>query len=154
MALLKPRDRESLQNEFKKLVNPVKLLFFTQGLDCETCPITKEIAEEVASLDPRLSVQEVNRVLDKDTVETFGIRRIPALVPVRIETVETDGESKTIERDYGIRFYGVPSGYEFISLVGDILDVSRGDSGLAPDTRLALKQLTDPLHLQVFTTPT
>ena len=154
MALLKPRDRESLQNEFQKLVNPVKLLFFTQGLDCETCPITKQIVEEVASLDPRLTVQEVNRVLDKDTVEKYGIKRIPAIVPLRLETVESNGESSTIERDYGIRFYGVPSGYEFVSFVGDILDLSRGDSALAPDTREALKQLTEPLHLQVFTTPT
>jgi alkyl hydroperoxide reductase subunit AhpF len=154
VPLLKPRDRESLQNEFQKLVNPIKLLFFTQGLDCETCPITKQIVEEVASLDPRISVQEVNRVLDKDTVEKYGIKRIPAIVPVRLETVETNGESATVERDYGIRFYGVPSGYEFVSFVGDILDLSRGDSALAPDTREALKQLTEPLHLQVFTTPT
>ena len=154
MALLRDRDREAIQKEFQKLVNPVKLLFFTQGLDCETCPITKEILCEITALDSRVTLQELNRVLEKDTVEKFGIKRIPAIVPVRVETSEENGETKTSERDYGIRFYGVPSGYEFASLLGDILDISRGDSGLMPETREALKHLTQPIHLQVFTTPT
>ncbi len=154
MALLKPSDREALKQEFQNLINPVKLILFTQGLDCETCPITKEVVAEVASLDERIPVQEYNYVLEKESVQKFGIKRVPAIVPVRIETVHENGETKTVERDYGIRFYGVPSGYEFISLVGDILDVSRGDSGLLPATRDALKQLTRSIYLQVFTTPT
>jgi glutaredoxin-like protein len=58
------------------------------------------------------------------------------------------------ERDYGIRFYGIPSGYEFSSIIEDIVDVSRGDSGLQPATREALAAVSEPVHFQVFITPT
>ena len=58
------------------------------------------------------------------------------------------------DKDYGIRMYGLPSGYEFGTLIEAILDVSRGDSGLSPETRAALKDVTRPVHLQVFSTPT
>jgi alkyl hydroperoxide reductase subunit AhpF len=57
-------------------------------------------------------------------------------------------------KDYGIRFYGLPAGYEFAALLDGILAVSKGDSGLQPESREKLAQLTQPLHLQVFTTPT
>ena len=58
------------------------------------------------------------------------------------------------EKDYGIRMYGLPSGYEFGTLVEAILDVSSGDSGLSEPTRAALKDLATPVHVQVFSTPT
>jgi len=58
------------------------------------------------------------------------------------------------EKDYGIRMYGLPSGYEFGTLVEAILDVSRGDSGLSDETRAGLKDLARPVHVQVFSTPT
>lgn len=153
MSLLKERDRQYLKGEFGKLINPVKLVFFTQGLDCETCAPTKEILDELASLDDRIQVQTFNRVLDKEPAARFNIQRIPAIAVLRTETEEKDGEAQATERDYGIRFYGIPAGYEFASLIGDIMDVSRGDSGLSPASREALAGLTQPLHLQVFTTP-
>jgi alkyl hydroperoxide reductase subunit AhpF len=58
------------------------------------------------------------------------------------------------DRDYGIRMYGLPSGYEFGTLVEAILDVSSGDSGLSEPTRTALKEIAKPVHVQVFSTPT
>ena len=92
--------------------------------------------------------------MDKDQVERYKIVRIPATAVVRVETIAKNGASEIVDRDYGIRFYGIPAGYEFASLIGDILDVSSGDSGLAPETKAALADLKEPLHLQVFTTPT
>ena len=75
-------------------------------------------------------------------VEALGIARIPA-VAVLGETV-----------DHGIRFYGLPSGYEFGTLVDAMLLVSSGQSGLGEKTRSALRDLARPLHIQVFSTPT
>jgi hypothetical protein len=48
----------------------------------------------------------------------------------------------------------VPAGYEFSSFIEAIKSVSAGESGLAPKTKEALAGLKDPLHLQVFVTPT
>lgn len=153
-GLLKDSDREGLQKELAAMTNSVKLILFTQALDCEGCPITLEILQEVVGLTDKIQLEICNYAIDKAKVETYKIARIPAIAIVRVETGGGDSAAETADRDYGIRFYGVPSGYEFASLIGDILDVSLGESGLSPETKTALANLTAPLHLQVFTTPT
>jgi len=57
-------------------------------------------------------------------------------------------------QDYGIRFLGIPSGYEFMSLLDAIQVVSAGDSGLKAESREKIAGLPSPLTLQVFVTPT
>ena len=153
-GLLKDSDRELLKQELAQMANPVKLVFFTQAFECEGCPITQEILQEVIGLSGKIQLEICNYAIDKDQVEKYKIARIPATAVMHVETVERDGATETIDRDYGIRFYGVPAGYEFASLIGDILDVSSGESGLSPETKAALANLAEPLHLQVFTTPT
>ncbi len=155
MPLLKPSDQAALREELTKMTNPVRLVFFTQALNCETCDITKQILEEVVALSDKLELQTHNFAIDHDAVAHYGIARIPAIVPVRLE-VHTSGEgpNESTEHDYGIRFYGVPSGYEFMSLIGDLLDVSHGESGLSPESKAWLAQIKEPVHFQVFTTPT
>ena len=153
-GLLKENDRAALQREFAAMTNAVKLVFFTQALDCEYCPITLEILQEVASLSDKIQIETVNFAIDQAQVEQYKIARIPAVALVRVESVTRDGVTETQDRDYGIRYYGVPAGYEFAALVGDILDVSSGESGLSPESKAALKNLREPVHLQVFTTPT
>jgi len=56
--------------------------------------------------------------------------------------------------DYGIRLKGIPAGYEFTTLIRDVLLVSSRDSGLNQATRAWLRELKEPVHLQVFVTPT
>jgi len=141
MALLNDKVMEQVKKEFENLVGSVKLVNFTQELECEFCLDTRRIIEEVASLSPRLSVDVYNFQIDREKVQAYGIDKIPA-------TAIVGG------KDYGIRYYGIPSGYEFSSLVGSILDVSLGSSGLSQATREALKAITQPVHIQVFTTPT
>lgn len=154
MALLRDSDREQLRQQFEQLQNPVKLVFFTQALDCEYCPLTQQVLEEVAGLSDKIQLQTYNFAIDKEPVYEYKITRVPAIAVTRVETVSKNGTSETRTRDYGIRYYGVPAGYEFAALLGDILDVSRGESGLSAPSKTALAQVKDPLHLQVFTTPT
>ncbi len=153
-GLLKDSDREALKTQLAQMTNTVKLVFFTQALDCEYCPIAKQLLEEVASLSEKIALETLNFAIDKDQVAKYKIARIPAVALVRVENVAHDGAVETVDRDYGIRYYGIPAGYEFAALIGDILDVSAGDSGLSPQSKAALAQLKEPLHLQVFTTPT
>jgi alkyl hydroperoxide reductase subunit AhpF len=153
-GLLKDSDREALQDQLAQMTNTVKLVFFTQALDCESCPITKQVLEEVASLSEKIQLETLNFAIDKEQVTKYSIARIPAIAVVRVESRARDGVTENIDRDYGIRFYGIPAGYEFASLIGDILDVSAGESGLSPESKTALAELKEPLHLQVFTTPT
>jgi len=131
MALLSEDVRNRLQKEFEGL----------QEIECEYCRENTSLAQEVASLSDKLDIEVYNFALDKEAVERYRVDKIPAIV--------VEGE-----KDYGIRFYGVPAGYEFTSLLEAIKAVSAGKSGLAPETKEALKGLKEPLHLQVFVTPT
>jgi glutaredoxin-like protein len=147
MALISPQDAEHLRNEFEnELVNPVKLVMFTQTIECQFCAETRQIAEEIAELSDHITVEVYNFVTDKAMADLYDIDKIPAIAVLRSE----DGEDK----DYGVRFYGIPSGYEFTSIIEGIVDVSKGESGLQPKTKEALAALTQPVHFQVFVTPT
>lgn len=157
MPLLREADRENLRKELTHLHNPVRLVFFTQALNCEYCALTKQVLEELIALSDKIQLQEYNYALDREAVAHYRIARIPAIAVTRLEPPRlliAGAEQQPQERDYGIRYYGVPAGYEFAALIGDILDVSAGESGLSEASKSALRQLTEPLHLQVFTTPT
>jgi glutaredoxin-like protein len=147
MPLISEKDAEYLRNEFEiNLVNPVKLVMFTQAIECQFCAETRQIVEEIANLSDKITSQIYNFVTDKATAELYDVDKIPAIAVLRVE----DGEDK----DYGIRFFGIPSGYEFTTVIEDIVDVSKGDSGLQPKSREAVASITEPVHFQVFVTPT
>ena len=141
MAVLTEDLRHTLQKEFEELARKVKLVVFTQEFECAHCRENTSLAQEVASLSDKLDIEVHDFVLDKEAVERYGVDKIPAIA--------VEGE-----KDYGVRFYGVPAGYEFATLIEAIKSVSAGESGLAPKTKEALAGLKDPLHLQVFVTPT
>jgi glutaredoxin-like protein len=147
MSLIAEKDAEYLRDEFAtNLVNQVKMIVFTQEHECQFCAETRQIVEEIAGLSDQISVEVYDFVADEAQVELYDIDKIPAIAILRQE----DGGDK----DFGIRFYGIPSGYEFTSVIEDIVDVSKGESGLQPKTKEAVADLTEPVHFQVFVTPT
>ncbi len=142
MALLKEKDRKEITEILKDLPSNVKLIYFTQNFECEGCAITHEILNELAPLSDKLSLEVHDFVQEKPLAEKYGIDKLPALI-----LEGPDG-------DHGIRYYGIPAGYEFASLLADIRMVATGDSGLSAATRTALSELKSDIHLQVFVTPT
>lgn len=141
MAFLSNEDADFVKKEFDQLKNPVNLIYFTQKMACEYCEDTHKILEEVSGLSDKIKLTVYNFTLDKEQSAKYKIDKIPATVVM--------GES-----DYGIRFYGIPSGYEFTSLIESILMIGKGESGLTEKTKSELKELITPLHFQVFVTPT
>lgn len=141
MPVLSEDIQNRVKEEFAELSGKVKLVVFTQEVECEYCRENTSLAQEVASLSGKIDIEVYNFVLDKEVVERYGVDKIPSIAVVG-------------EKDYGVRFYGVPAGYEFTSLLEAIKVVSAGESSLAPETREALGKLKDPLHLQVFVTLT
>ena len=141
MVVLSGSDRRATQDRLKLLENPVKLVHFTQEVECRSCPETRRLLQDVAELSDKLSLDVYNFQLDREEVAQYQIDKVPATV---IEGA----------KDYGIRFYGLPSGYEFATLLEAILAVSQGRSGLNAATVERLRALDRPLHLQVFVTPT
>jgi glutaredoxin-like protein len=141
--ILSERDRQEVQNRLKAMKDPVTLVCFTQKIAgaCRTCNDTEQLLKEVAPLSDRLSLEIRNFVTDTADVEKYRIDKIPAVVP------KGDG-------DPGIRIYGIPSGYEFMTLLETVLAVSSRESGLTTGVKSSLKTLDQPVHLQVFVTPT
>lgn len=148
MSLLNENIQNQVRAEFAKLEHPVKMVMFTQSFECQYCKETHQLVDEVAALSDKLSVEVRDFVADKQLADEYGVDKIPAVVMLADE-----GDDKAA-RDFGIRFYGIPSGYEFSTLIEDLIMVSKRDSGLSAQTRAELAKLTAPLHMQVFVTPT
>ena len=143
MAMISDRDRKAVGDRLGKLAGPVKLVVFTQEMECQFCRETRELAEELAALAGKIEVEVRDFVKDEAEARKLGVDKIPAIAVL-------DGAGK----DHGIRFYGIPAGYEFVSLLEAIEMVSRGESGVSVAGKEKLKSLKKPLHLQVFVTPT
>lgn len=140
--MIKEKDREALKKELsQKMVDNVRLIVFTQDVPCVFCSETVQVAQELGELSPKIKVEVYDFVRDQMKATELRIDKIPATAVVG-------------KKDYGIRFYGMPSGYEFNSLVGAVIDVSKGESGLSKKTKEAVRDLDQPVHLQVFVTPT
>jgi glutaredoxin-like protein len=141
MALLNDSIRKEVKAALADVKNPVTFKVFTQQLECQYCKETRELVEEVTALSPQLKVEVYDFVQDKAIADSLGIDKIPAVAIVGA-------------KDYGVRLYGIPSGYEFSTLIEDIKLVSAGESHLARETKEMVARLSQPVHIQVFTTPT
>ena len=141
MGLIGNEEGQEIRERLNEMVNPVRLIHFTQELNLEYGREAKQLVEELAGFSDKLSAEVYNYLLDTDRVAEYGIDKVPA-------TVIRNG------KDYGIRFYGIPAGYEFSTILDTIVAVSKGDSGLKPESREKLAAITKPLHLEVFVTPT
>lgn len=141
MALLSDRDARDVRTQLATLTGTVTLVNFTQELACQYCRETELLLKEVATLSDKIALEVYNFQLDKAQVAQYRVDKIPATVVAGA-------------KDYGIRFYGIPLGYEFSAFLAAIKDVSRGATDLSADSCAALAELVQPVHLQVFSTPT
>jgi glutaredoxin-like protein len=141
MAIISENDREIIKKELADLSGKVKLINFTQEIECQFCRETKTLLTEISELSDKTGIEIYNFITDSEMTNKYKIDKIPATVIMG-------------EDDKGIRFYGIPSGYEFVTLLDTIKMVSAGQSGLGDKSREFLAQLKKPVHLQVFITPT
>jgi hypothetical protein len=59
----------------------------------------------------------------------------------------------TGDRDYGLRYYGLPDGYELATFLDTIRVIADRSSSLTEANRARLRGLTEPRHLEVFASP-
>jgi glutaredoxin-like protein len=137
---------QQVKQAFEQLQEPVQVLFFGKKSGCEYCDDTCQLIEEVVGLSDKLSLHVYDLDDDAALAKTYKVDKAPGLV------ITGGGGAQTV--DYGVRISGIPAGHEFTSLIHDLLLVSSRDSGLGDSTRQFLDGLTQPVHLQVFVTPT
>ncbi len=149
MAIIPDRDQDELKREFRKeLKNDVTIRLFTQGSlllsvpgrECQYCPQTQQLMEELTALSPKLHLEVYSFYSQNEEVAKYGVERIPAIV------MGDDDNAR-------LKYYGIPMGYEFATLLEDIRTLSRGVSPLTMDTRKKLRKVNQPVHIQVFVTP-
>jgi alkyl hydroperoxide reductase subunit AhpF len=129
-----------------QLIHPVEIIYFSKQDPCETCEDTYQLLDEITSISEKLHFTTYNLDENPQLVDLYKINLAPGLVILGREADDL--------LDYGIRFSGIPSGYEYGSLIHTIILVSKRDSGLKPEIREDLRRLTNPVNLKVFVTPT
>ncbi len=143
MPLIAERERQLIRQRLAGMEGPVKLVVFTNGKkDCAYCPETEQLITELAQLSEKLSAEVYRLHESREKAEEMGVDKVPAIALL--------GEE---DKDYGVRFYGIPAGYEFATLLDDILAISKGRTELSEETKEVLKRLRRPVHIQVFVTP-
>lgn len=146
IAILSQRDADKIKQALDALAAPVRLLLFTSGdggPECETCDDARNLFTEVDALSDKVTLEEHQLEGADGMAARFHIDKVPALA-----LTPADG------RDTGIRFYGLPVGYEFATFLEDLSDVAKGKTRLSDETRTAIAGLTSPVRIQVFVTPT
>lgn len=141
MPFLQARDEAAVKKEFERIGGPVKLTVFATELGGDSNTQAVALIREVAALSDHLSVTVLNPHIDRDQAAAYGITESPAVV---VEGAQ----------DYGIRFLGIPAGYEFSNLIDSIIAVSTGEAGLTDETKATLAGLTEDVTIKVFATPT
>jgi alkyl hydroperoxide reductase subunit AhpF len=144
VALLSERDRQIVREHLAAVQQPVTLLLFTQTIGApESAILARQVLDEIASLNERIRVEEVNFVLERERAAQYGIENIPAIVLL------------AGTEDTRMRFLGAPAGYEFMSLVEAVILAGTVDTHLSPESRaLIAANATAPIDIQVFVTPT
>ena len=139
--LLNLEVRTQLKDIFsKELKEQVNLKLFSQAIGCETCQVAEELLKELADVDPeKIKLEVYSPLIDREISQKYGIDRVPTIV------IEGD-------KDYGIRYIGLPAGLEFTTLVQGIVQVSKREPRLSAKTVEMLKGIDLPMEIMVFVT--
>jgi len=137
VAILKRHEREYVENVFKFLKEKVKISFFSQKPENQAGRETLDILNEISSISDKLYLTVYDFEENRSKAEGYHIDKTPAIVAEGI-------------KDYGIRFFGVPSGYLVSSLIEGVVQVSKGESELTDETKQKLSEVVKPLRLDVF----
>jgi alkyl hydroperoxide reductase subunit AhpF len=143
MALLSAQDEQVLTDHLSAIDRPVTILLFTQTIGgSESGPVARQVLDEVARLNDKITIKEKNFVLDVDERNRFDVDKSPAIVFL------------ANDEDTRMRMFGAPTGYEFVGLVEAILLAGTGKPELSADTLALLATVDQPKKIQVFSTPT
>jgi len=137
---------KQIEEAFNDVQEPVQVLFFGSKDNCDYCNESKQLLEEVTSINDKVELSVYDIQENADVAKQYNVTNAPGIVIAAKDNAEIT--------NLGIQFSGIPSGHEFSTLISDILIVSKRESGLDEKTREFLKNLDKPLHLQVFVTPT
>jgi glutaredoxin-like protein len=145
MTLMDEATKEKVLEAMEVMTDPVHIILFTDEKGCQLCKETEKIVEEVSALSKKLTHETLMINEKAELAEKYGVDRTPAIL-----VMKGTPEDHTYN---GVRFFGIPAGYEFTSLLDSVLTTSRGQTAISEESKEYLKNLDKEIHLQVFVTP-
>ena len=142
MSIFSESDIKTIRTHLEGMVDPVHLIFVKSEKNCRYCRECRQLVMEFAEYSNLIHINVYDREEDRDEIEELKIEHVPAIVPM----------DKKLN-DFGIRFYGIPSGYEFQSLLGIVLQISKNKVGLREELKAQIKNIQEPLTIQTYVTP-
>jgi alkyl hydroperoxide reductase subunit AhpF len=150
MAIIPENDRDVLKDKFlQDLINPVNIAYYTRqewpsgasAQESKNCQDTQQLLEELVALSDKMNLTIHDMAVEGDKARRLGIDKIPAII---LDSGEGDR----------VKYFGIPSGYEFATLIEDVVDLSQGTTSLSNTTKDALQHLEVDVYIRVFVTPT
>ena len=147
MPILDKANLDNLTGKFESQLNSaVSLRLFTQNNSeliipdrkCDTCLTTEKILTAISSISDKLNLEIIDFYKPSDELSGLKIDRIPATL---------------IGQTGRAIYYGIPSGYEFSTLVNSIINASRDCQNLSVDTIKNLTEIENLIKIKVFVTP-
>ncbi|MHA2357320.1 MAG: protein disulfide oxidoreductase, partial [Candidatus Heimdallarchaeaceae archaeon] len=131
--------KRQVKEIFQHMENKVYAKLFVDKEYCLTCTQTNEILTLLSELAPEdmLNVTVYNKEEGSPEFEKYNVSRYPTIV--------LHGD-----KEYNVIFTGIPSGYEFGSLVEDILDISARKFALKKEDLEKIEKIDKPIKIQVF----
>lgn len=148
MALIKEKDRATLAQLGNQLTRDVDLTLYTQRasalvvpgvIACETCETAEELLQELGEIIPKLRVEIVDLVENREEAQRSGVNRVPTMV------VGGGAERR-------VRFMGFPGGYEFATFMTALLEAGGSGEDVPDSVRTRLSALDNPIDIKVFVT--
>ena len=143
MQLINDEYRVKLREQFSTSMEDDVILKIFKDDDekCQYCNDTEQLMKELAEISDKIKV-EVHRIGDEESKQ-YHIEKAPVVLLF----------SKRFQNG-NARYFGIPSGYEFRSIVEDIETFSNGKIDLKESTVEKLKTIEKPVNIRVFITPT
>lgn len=164
MPFLSEADQDQLKTIFAEQLNrhvrlrvltkPPSKLYIPGQLLCASCGEAEPFVRELATLSEKLEVVVHDVQAEPALAEQYGVQGLLPAILIEPVPESTELEAPEAPGHGAMRFIGLPAGYEFSTLVADLVDVSKGTAGLSETTQAELRALDQDLHLRVFVTPT
>lgn len=140
VSMLSEKDKAYVKKTLGGMKDEVRLVLFSRdGGECKYCGEAEGLLTDIAAAEPRVKVEVLSLKNDAARAKELGIDKVPGIALLG-------------KKDYNLRYFGLPSGYDFIPFVETIRAVGDDASGVSPESAAQLAQLTKPVQLSVFVT--
>lgn len=140
ISMLAEKDKKYVASTLADMKSDVRLVLFSRdGGECKYCSEAEGLLADIAAAAPRVAVETLSLQKDAARAQELGIDKVPGIAILG-------------KKDHNLRYFGLPSGYDFIPFVETIRAVANDDPGISAESVAMLQKLKKPVQLSVFVT--